>query len=94
MDTGPEEEAFPHVQSGPEEFAAIVGHMLDVRDKAIEKREKAVDDKLDQIGSTLKTLANGIGELIEAGRVNEVWKRRTDQRLDDLERWKKELTSS
>jgi hypothetical protein len=90
MDTGPVgEEPFPHVQSGPQEFAAIVGHMLDERDRRAYERNRTVDQKLDSIGIVLRTLANGVNQLIEDGRQNEAWKRKTDDRLNELEAWKK-----
>jgi len=80
--------------SGPEQFAQIVGHMLAQRDQATIDRDRKVDQKLDSIGLALKTLANGINQLIEDGRQNEAWKRKTDDRLNELEAWRKRVEAA
>jgi hypothetical protein len=96
MDTGDlNGEARPHVQlTGPEQFAQIVGHMLDQRDQAAYERNRTVDQKLDSIGVVLRTLANGVNQLIEDGRQNEAWKRKTDDRLNELEAWRKRVEAA
>lgn len=96
MDTGDlNGEHRPPVQlTGPEQFAQIVGHMLDQRDQATIDRDRKVDRKLDSIGLALKTLANGINQLIEDGRQNEAWKRKTDDRLNELEAWRKRVEAA
>ena len=96
MDTGDlDQEPRPHAPvSGPEQFALIVGHMLAQRDRAAEDRDRAVDRKLDEIKVSLRTLANGINQLIEDARQNEEWKRRTDDRLTELEAWRKRMEAA
>lgn len=96
MDTGDldKEPRTNHQASGPEQFAAIVGHMLAQRDEAAYLRERIVDQKLDSIGVALRTLANGINQLIEDGRANETWKRKTDDRLNELEAWRKRVEAA
>ena len=79
---------------GAEQFAAIVGHMLEKRDEATYLRERAVDGKLDEIKVALRTLANGVNQLIEDGRQNEAWKRRTEDRLAELEAWRKRVEAA
>jgi hypothetical protein len=96
MDTGDlNGEHRPPVQlTGPEQFAQIVGHMLDQRDQAAYERNRTVDQKLDSIGVVLRTLANGVNQLIEDGRQNEAWKRKTDDRLNELEAWRKRVEAA
>lgn len=63
-------------------FARLVGHMLD-RDR------KSMDDRLGGIEATLRTIAGGLLEL-KADRVADAeWKRKTDDRLAELEAWRK-----
>jgi hypothetical protein len=96
MDTGDlnGEHRPPVTLTGPEQFAQIVGHMLDQRDQAAYERNRTVDQKLDSIGVVLRTLANGVNQLIEDGRQNEAWKRKTDDRLNELEAWRKRVEAA
>lgn len=96
MDTGDlNGESHPRAPlDGAEQFAAIVGHMLEQRDEAAYLRERAVNVKLDEIKVALRTLANGVNQLIEDGRQNEEWKRRTEDRLTELEAWRKRMEAA
>lgn len=96
MDTGDlNGETRPHAPiDAAEQFAAIVGHMLAKRDEAAYLRERAVDSKFEEIKVALRTLANGINQLIEDGRANETWKRKTDDRLAELEAWRKRVEAA